>query len=222
MWANRSGRSPKLSNVSESLRSLTKIERSWAICSGQSPKMSDHERIAQVANQNWANEWIACFFKRIACSLIFSQKTSDSLRKPMSEFPALPIMQILSFFHLQYANFSILQPLLCKFFHSATPITVYKLFHSAAPIMFFQPFIYLINDMKNLIMLWKFNKCYVPLLCKFFYSATPIIQMLSFCHPNYSNAFILSPQTYKCFLSDTPNMQIVLSKLFVLHSNNLK
>ena len=28
-------------------------------------------------------------FERIALSLIFSQKTSDLLRKPMSEFPAL-------------------------------------------------------------------------------------------------------------------------------------
>ena len=24
-------------------------------------KMSDHEQIAQVAHQKWANEWIACF-----------------------------------------------------------------------------------------------------------------------------------------------------------------
>ena len=54
---------------------------------GRSPKMTDHERIAQVAHQKWANEWIARFFERIAPVLIFSQKTSDSLRKLMSEFP---------------------------------------------------------------------------------------------------------------------------------------
>ena len=61
----------------------------WAIRSGRSEKISDCERIAQVAHQKWANERIACFFERIAHSLIFSQKTSDLLRKSMSHFPAL-------------------------------------------------------------------------------------------------------------------------------------
>ena len=75
MWVNRSGRSPKMSDVSKSLRSLTKNERPWANRSGLSPKMSE-----------WAN---CSFFERIAHSLIFSQKTSDSLRKPISESPAL-------------------------------------------------------------------------------------------------------------------------------------
>ena len=89
MWANRSGRSPNISDVSESLRLLTKIERSWAICSGRSEEMSDRERIAQDAQQNWANEWIARFFEQIAHSLIFGQKTNDSLGKSMSKFPAL-------------------------------------------------------------------------------------------------------------------------------------
>ena len=42
-----------VSNVSKFLRSLTKNER----C----------ERIAHVAHQKWANEWIACIFERI-CS----------------------------------------------------------------------------------------------------------------------------------------------------------
>ena len=64
-----------MSNVSESLRSLTKNE--WC------------KQIAQVAHQKWANEQIAHFFEQIAHSLIFLQKTSDLLRKPMSEFPAL-------------------------------------------------------------------------------------------------------------------------------------
>ena len=32
---------------------------------------------------------MTCYFKRIAHFLIFSQKTCDSLRKPISEFPAL-------------------------------------------------------------------------------------------------------------------------------------
>ena len=64
-----------VSDVSESLRSLTKNER----C----------ERIAQVAHQKWANERITLFFEQIAHSLIFGQKTTDLLRKLMSEFPAL-------------------------------------------------------------------------------------------------------------------------------------
>ena len=66
-----------VSDVSESLRSLTKNE--WC------------ERIAQVAHQKWATEWIAHFFQQIAHSLIFGQTTSDSLGKPMSEFPALQV-----------------------------------------------------------------------------------------------------------------------------------
>ena len=61
----------------------------WANRSGRSPKMSDHEPFAQVAHRKWANGRTAHFFERIAPSLIFSQKTSDSLRKPMSEFTAL-------------------------------------------------------------------------------------------------------------------------------------
>ena len=61
----------------------------WVNRSGRSPQMSDHERIAQGAHQKWANEQIARFFERSAQLLIFSQKTSDSLRKLLSEFPAL-------------------------------------------------------------------------------------------------------------------------------------
>ena len=91
MWANRSGRSPKMSDVSESLRSLTKNEQPWAIRSGRSPKMSDHERNPQFALQKWVKVRIPRFFEQIAHSLIFLQKTSDSLRKPMSEFPTLII-----------------------------------------------------------------------------------------------------------------------------------
>ena len=76
MWANRSGRSPKWATMSNLLRLLIKNEGPWANRSGRSPK--------------WANEQIACFFERIAHSLIVSQNASDSFRKPMSEFPALP------------------------------------------------------------------------------------------------------------------------------------
>ena len=86
-----------MSFMSKSLRSLPKNEWPWAIRSGRSPKMSEHERIAQVANQKWANERIACFFEQIAYLLIFSQKTSDLLRKPMSEFPALSCSYLFGF-----------------------------------------------------------------------------------------------------------------------------
>ena len=51
----------------------------WANRSGRSPKMSDHERFAQVAHQKWANEWITHFFERIAHSLIFGQKRAICL-----------------------------------------------------------------------------------------------------------------------------------------------
>ena len=67
------------SDVSEWLRSLIKNERPWAICSNRSEEMNDRELIAQVAHQKWANEWIAHFVEGIAHSLIFGQKTSNSL-----------------------------------------------------------------------------------------------------------------------------------------------
>ena len=60
-----------MSDVSKSLRSLTKNELPWAIRSGRSDEMSDCEQIAQVAHQKWANEWIAHFFEQIAHSIIF-------------------------------------------------------------------------------------------------------------------------------------------------------
>ena len=63
-----------VSDVSESLRSLTKNERPWAICSGCSEEMSDRERIAQVAHQKWANEWIAQFFKQIVIRSFLGKK----------------------------------------------------------------------------------------------------------------------------------------------------
>ena len=68
-----------VSNVSESLRSLTKNKRcegmaqvahqKWAICSGCSQKMSNHERIAQVAHFFTKNER-------------FAQKTDERIPSP--------------------------------------------------------------------------------------------------------------------------------------------
>ena len=84
-----------VSDVSESLRSLTKNEQreqialvahqKWAIRSGRSEEMSDREQIAQVAHQKWANEWIVHFFEQFSHLLNFGQKLSDSLGKPNSQ-----------------------------------------------------------------------------------------------------------------------------------------
>ena len=61
----------------------------WSMWANRSEEMSDRARIAQVAHEKWANEWIAQFFEQIAHLLIFGQKTSDSLGNQMSKFPAL-------------------------------------------------------------------------------------------------------------------------------------
>ena len=81
-----------LSDVSESLRSLTKneqcewitqvVHQKWATMSDSLRWLRGNERcerIAHFAHQKWANEWIAHFFEQIAHLLIFGQKTSDSL-----------------------------------------------------------------------------------------------------------------------------------------------
>ena len=67
-------RSFPLSDVSESLRSLTKNERLWAIRSHRSEEMSDCEQIAQVAHQRWANEWIANFFSKLLIRSFLGKK----------------------------------------------------------------------------------------------------------------------------------------------------
>ena len=99
--------------MSESLISSERWERlaqvahqkwaMWAKSSGRSPKMSNHERFAHFTQRKWAivseslssltknecmNE-LLIVFKQIAHSLIFGQKKSYSLGKPMSKFPAL-------------------------------------------------------------------------------------------------------------------------------------
>ena len=89
MWVNRSDCSPKMGDVSDHKRFARIAQRKW--------QMSDREQIAQGVHQKWANEWIARFFERIGHSLIFGQKTSKSLGKPMSEFPALIKTQQVSY-----------------------------------------------------------------------------------------------------------------------------
>ena len=65
----------------------------WANRSGCSPKMSDYERFAQVAERKWVvvSESLRSLTKneQIAHTLIFWQKKSDLLGNQMSEFPAL-------------------------------------------------------------------------------------------------------------------------------------
>ena len=68
----------KNEQMSESLRSLTKNEQLWVIRSGHSPKMSDWERIAQVAHDKRATWVNHSFF--LSEWLFPSQKTSDSLK----------------------------------------------------------------------------------------------------------------------------------------------
>ena len=46
----------------------------WANRSGRSPKMSNHERFAQVAHQKWANEWIAVFLSQSLIRSFFAKK----------------------------------------------------------------------------------------------------------------------------------------------------
>ena len=86
MWANHSGHSPKMSDVSKSLRLLTKTERPWAICSHCLPKISNYEQIAQVTHQKWANcsfFWgnhrFAHFFAKTQW---FPQKTNEKIPSP--------------------------------------------------------------------------------------------------------------------------------------------
>ena len=73
--------------------------------------MCDYEQIAQIPHQKWVNERIACFFERIAHSLIISQKNERFAQKLIREFPTLrialkllPIWRICDFFHLLGAN----------------------------------------------------------------------------------------------------------------------
>ena len=83
----------KKSDVSESLRSLTKNERCEQIAQVAHQKWTIHSEcseVAQVADQKYSNGWITRFLSEsLICS--FLGKKSDSLKKLMSEFPALCI-----------------------------------------------------------------------------------------------------------------------------------
>ena len=99
-----------MSDVSDSLRSLrslTKNERPWVIRSGCSLKMSEHERIAQVAHQKWKNEranwsffWANRSFAHIvAKSQRFAQKTDERIPNPGGQ-DLLAVLLILLVLHL--------------------------------------------------------------------------------------------------------------------------
>ena len=100
MWVNCSARSPKMSYVRESLRSLTKNEQSWAIRSGRSEEMSDREQITQVTHQKLANEWIANFFcanrsfaQFWAKNERFAQKSNELILSPGKYMKNVILMQ---------------------------------------------------------------------------------------------------------------------------------
>ena len=71
MWVNRSFRSNQMSDVSESLRSLTKNEQPWAIRSGRSEEMSDvseslislsgNERMSDSLKKFWQKNLKSCY-----------------------------------------------------------------------------------------------------------------------------------------------------------------
>ena len=88
MWVNRSFHSNQMSNVSELLISLTKNEQPGVIHSGRSEEMSDMSESLLLLTKNERMSESLIFLSE---SLIFGQKTSDSLGNQMSEFPALGI-----------------------------------------------------------------------------------------------------------------------------------
>ena len=88
-------------------------ERSWVHRSGRSPK------------KNKYCKWIARFFERIADSLIFGQKTSGSLGKPMSEFPALIKFNV----HVVRVQHPFKHERACTWTGSGTSVTTLTFYH---------------------------------------------------------------------------------------------
>ena len=82
-----------MSNVNRSLRSLNKNER--------------------------MSKWLV-FFEQIAHSLFFSQKTSDSLRKPMNEFPTLQKCVLLLRWHPKMCASIAMPPENFRFYRDGT------------------------------------------------------------------------------------------------------
>ena len=126
MRANHSDRSPKMSHVSESLRSLTKTEQRWAIRSGRSPKLNKHEQIAQVAHQKlseWAKRWF-CLRESLIRSFFPKKQAIRSEKRWVNSQPwTVPIHSSTVFVHCPKNN---LNPALksslswLKFYHFNT------------------------------------------------------------------------------------------------------
>ena len=75
--------------VSESLRSFRGNERQWAICSGRSEEMSDvNESLISLTKNEWMSESLILLSESLIRSF-FDKKSSDSLGNQMSEFPSL-------------------------------------------------------------------------------------------------------------------------------------
>ena len=78
-----------MSDLSDSLPSLITKEGTLRIHSHPSLQKTDHERFAQVAHA-WQKRSGGDLVFFTSESLFRSQKTSESLKKPMSKFPTLP------------------------------------------------------------------------------------------------------------------------------------
>ena len=78
----------KSSNCSSLSHSFVK-EQPWANRSGHSVQNSNREQFAQVAQCSWQKSDGSNLLFFTSESLFRSQKTSDSLQKPMSKFPTL-------------------------------------------------------------------------------------------------------------------------------------
>ena len=76
MWGNGSGCSTKMSDVSISLRSLTKNERQWAIHSGHSPKVSE-SLVLLSESLIWS-----LFHHLLAKNKQFTKKTEERIPNP--------------------------------------------------------------------------------------------------------------------------------------------
>ena len=76
MWGNGSGCSTKMSDVSISLRSLTKNEQQWAIHSGHSPKVSE-SLVFLSESLIWS-----LFHHLLAKNKQFTKKTEERIPNP--------------------------------------------------------------------------------------------------------------------------------------------
>ena len=88
MWVNRSFYSNQTSNVSESLRSLTKNEQPWAIRSGRSEEMNDvSELLISLTKDEWMSESLIFWANRSFAHFLtkneqFARKSNERIPSP--------------------------------------------------------------------------------------------------------------------------------------------